>query len=216
MRLLFVSDRPAGTFIMRGEQIAACRDNWRASLAPSPEDLAEADAVVLVKRVAPGTLEMIRAAGLPVIYDALDFWPQPKARWRPRSRAQRIGSAAEALALFGDHFAALKPDLILCVTRQMAADLAPLGYPTEVIYHHADPRLPEAQTYASERPAGRSLIYLGNKVYLTEWEALITAAAEAEGVAFTTLDSSRGGFASPPPASAMIAVRGGRDGCWIS
>lgn len=217
MRLLFISDKPAGSFVMRGQQIAACRKDWHAVLAPSRHDLAGADAVVIVKRVALDTLAMIRETGLPIVYDPLDFWPQPKAWWRLSSRAQRIGSRDEAAMLFRDHFATYAPDLILSVTQKMADDLSVLGYPTATIYHHADPRLSDAESYARERDGqAKALLYFGNRAYLREWRAIIDDAAKSAGARFMTLDPSKGGFARPPAANAMIAVRGGRDGCWIS
>ncbi|MEM7547661.1 MAG: hypothetical protein AAF367_19210 [Pseudomonadota bacterium] len=204
---------------MRGEQIAACRASWASTLDLTPTDLNGVDAVVVVKRTTPETLSMIKSYGIPLIYDPLDFWRQPKSRLRPRSRAQRMRSVAEVGPLFRAHFARYDPDLVICVTRKMAAGIASLGCRTEVIYHHADPRLPDMTEYQRQRAdTGRdkTLLYFGNQAFLREWSGRIDAAARSLGARFVTLDSGKGSYHDPPVADAMIAVRGGRDGCWIS
>lgn len=204
---------------MRGEQIAAQRASWRAALHLSKADLRDVDAVVVVKRTSAEAQSIIRSHGVPMIYDPLDFWRQPKRWFKPRSRAQKLTSADGARDLFRPHFATYDPDLVLCVTRQMADDLAPLGYRTEVLYHHADPRLPDAADYRATRQTQtdtKTLLYFGNGAFLRDWARHVHAVAQSLGVNFITLDSAGGGFRDPPVADAMIAVRGGRDGCWIS
>lgn len=217
MKLLFTSRRQGGAFTMRGEQTAATRPNWQASTAPTPSDLDACDALVVVRDPDHDVLTAARARRLPVVYDPLDFWRQRKPWWLPPSRAQRISGSAEARALFERYFRRLGPDLIVCVTKRMGEDLSVFA-PTAWLPHHADPRLPDAETYRTgcDRAMARKVLYFGKRRFLREWEARIAAACARQDAELITCDIRRANYIHPPPAHAMVAVRGGRDGCWLS
>lgn len=214
MRLVFTSKYRWGTFLMRGEQIAATRPHWIATSKPQPADLDACDALVVVKMPDFTVIDAARARGLPIIYDALDFWHQPQSRWRRPSEEQQLSGVGAARHLFRKHFEAINPDLIICVTKKMADHLSVFA-PTTWLPHHADPRLPDAASY-HRNPSARTLLYFGKCSFLREWEPRIGRACAKQGVTFTACDIGDAGFVAPPPAKAMIAVRGGRDGCWLS
>lgn len=218
MRLLFTSRKRTGAFIMRGEQIAAQRPEWRAIVDPSAEMISGYNALVVIKDVDDEILAAARTHHVPIIYDALDFWPQVKSPFLPPSKAQRLRSGDGVGALFRAHFARLTPDLIVCVTQRMAEDLATFGPPAVVIRHHADPRLPDAAAYRTSRPVNdaKRVLYFGKSSFLREWAQIITEACRENGAEFAACDVGNSAYVSPPFADAMIAVRGGRDGCWIS
>lgn len=214
MKLLFTSICESGAYVMRGRQIAACRAEWRATAEPTRADFLHADALVVIKDVNEEVLRMARKFRLPIIHDALDFWPQVKSTLLPPSRAQRIQAVEEiAPALFW-RLRRLSPALILCTTATMARDLATFPAPKAVVRHHADPRLrpSPAQTGA----ATRRLLYFGKRRFLGEWAERISRACRKLGAEFLAVDIGRGAWTPPPPAAAMIAVRGGRDGSWLS
>ncbi len=191
---------------MRGEQIARQRTAWRAVPEAGPADLSGIAAVVLVKDGSDRLLRMVSARGGPVVYDALDFWPQPKRRRKRRSAAQRLTNAEDARSLFRPHFARIAPRLILCPTRAMHDDLAPLGWPVAVHHHHFDPRLEPG-------PGGarRTVLYHGHWAYLREWQWAGRLCRWRREACFVSSDR-----VPPPPAEAMLAVRGGRHGSWIA
>ncbi|MEX2519975.1 MAG: hypothetical protein WD969_11645 [Paracoccaceae bacterium] len=214
MKLLFTSHRASGAYVMRGEQIAARRSAWRASLTPDRADLRRADALVVVKSADDDVLRTAREIGLPVIHDALDFWPQVKSALMPPSRAQRLRAAEDIGPALFYRFRRLSPALIICATDAMARDLADYPAPKAVVRHHADPRLKPAR--AGLNGTAPRLLYFGKSVFLGEWNTRIARICQTLGAEFTPVDIGCGAWVPPPPASAMIAVRGGRDGSWLS
>ena len=207
-RVLFTGQGGSGSWIMRGEQLAAVFAHWRAEPGASGRDLEGIDVAVIVKAIDERSLAALKRWGGPIVYDALDFWHQPKDWWQPRSAAQRLHDPAAARTLFASHFQHIAPDLVLCPTRAMLEDLAPLGWPTQVLYHHFDARLGAAPESTNRRT---TLLYHGHPAYLREWRWLARAACAAVGARFVT---SR--LIPPPSAHALLAVRGGRHGCWLA
>lgn len=193
---------------MRGEQLAQARADWRAVPDARMCDLGATDVVVIVKSIGTASLEALKRWGGPIAYDALDFWDQPKKFWLPRSVAQRICDLESALALFRDHVRRIDPDIVLCPTRAMCDDVALLGWRTAVHYHHFDPRLNDAPATGGNR---RVLLYSGHPAYLGKWRLYAWLTSATSGARFV---SSR--RIPPPPADAILAVRGGRHGCWLA
>jgi len=218
MRLLFTGKESSGTFLMRGKQIADERPVWRAQLGITAKDLHGFDAVVVVKEVSPDILATIKSYGIPLIYDALDFWLQPKGWFRRRSPAQLLTRAEDARAYFRPFFEELGADLTIFVTQEMSKALADLGPRSEVIYHHSDPRLPSAEAYQKVPRSNKKkrLLYFGKRRFLKEWERIAQRACASNNAEFVVQHVNKGPLADPLPADAMLAVRGGRDGCWVS
>lgn len=199
---------------MRGRQIADCRAEWRATAEPTRGDLLRADALVVIKDADEDVLRMARETGLPIIHDALDFWPQVKSSFLPPSRAQRLDAAEDVGPTLFGRLTRLSPALILCATATMARDLAAFPAPKAVVRHHADPRLRPAASQV--RAAAPRLLYFGKRRFLGEWAERISRVCRKLGAEFLSMDIGGGAWTLPPPAAAMIAVRGGRDGSWIS
>lgn len=207
-RILFTGRAGSGSWIMRGEQLAATRRSWRAVADASARELRRVDVAVIVKAVTPQSLAVLRRWGGPIVYDALDFWHQPKSAWRRRSEAQRVRDPQTARTLFATHFQSIAPDLVVCATQAMADDLAPLGWKTDVLHHHFDPRLETAPPRSTGR---RTVLYHGHPAYLRQWRGVATAACVGLGVRFMMSRET-----PPPGADVMLAVRGGRFGCWLA
>ncbi len=218
MRLLFTGKTESGTFIMRGQQIAAQHPSWRAALGITANELHGFDAVVVVKEVLPDVLATIKLYGIPLIYDAVDFWEQPKGLFRRRSAAQQLTRADDARAYFRPFFQQLNPNLTICVTQEMSKVLADLVSHTEVIYHHSDPRLPIAEAYrqVSRSESEKRVLYFGKRRFLKEWGRTARRACAANGAELVAQNVTKRTFGHPAAADAMLAVRGGRDGCWLS
>ena len=53
VNVLFTSRSSAGAWQIRGQQIAAMRNNWKAANKPSDEDLEQSDLICVVKKPDP-------------------------------------------------------------------------------------------------------------------------------------------------------------------
>lgn len=126
MKLLFTGNRPnAGSWKIRAEQLGGA---MRADVIPHTLDVARYDAVVAVKRHSPQLPAACRAAGVPLIWDMVDPWPQP------------VGNAwaePEARAWLRAELSRVSPRLVIAATRQMAQDVIAAGFPAVVVPHHA-------------------------------------------------------------------------------
>lgn len=209
MQILFTGQNGSGAWAMRGVQIAATRPGWRAIADATDADMAGVDAVVIVKRCAPETLAAARRRGVPIIYDPLDFWQQKGYMgWMPHA-VSRVRDAAAARALVAAQIAQVAPDLLLCPTRAMAEDLAPLGWPVAVHHHHFDSRLTAAKSgLGSGRP---TVMFHGRASFLKEWHPIAQIACRLAGARFVVHNGH-----PPPPCDAMLAVRGGFYGNWLA
>lgn len=166
---------------MRCEQIANC-GGWKHG-EETPKNV---DAVVIVKRI-PDNMEEIKRSGIPIIYDALDFWKQPD------------GDSYCKVQKFKPHFERIKPDLVICTNTIMQNDIISLGYDTCVIPHHYDPFIPKYKRKVS-KPA---IAYWGRKQYLGRYKKIIQQACDRCGYEF---------WINPPieelsKVSAMVAFR---------
>lgn len=186
MKILMVG-HGAGSWRMRGEQLGAAL-GARVVCDPTPADLAWADVAIAVKRAAFQHGPSIRAAGVPLVWDALDFWAQPN------QNAYDVPAAKELLART---IAQVKPDLVIGATMDMADDAGGLYLP-----HHG---------YDWPTPVVRERIqtigYLGRQDYLGRWAGWIASECAYRGWRF---------LCNPPPADfglidVLVALR---DGTW--
>jgi hypothetical protein len=208
MRIMFTGIGGSGAWVMRGEQLAATRFNWRAVANATKGDLNAVDAVVVVKHISDRGLAALRKWGGPVIYDPLDFWDQRASRFCNTNPALQIESSEEARRIFAPDFERIAPDLILCPTQAMNDDLAPLGYRTATQHHHFDPRLSGSEQDDRARPR---VLFHGKRGYMKAWEYAARLSCRLLGADFVMSDDPL-----PPPADVMLAVRGGRHGNWLS
>ena len=208
MKLLFTGVGGTAAWTMRGEQMAAVRPQWRALPNATKDDFQDCDAVVIVKHISDAGLADLKAWGGPIVYDTLDFWSQqPSTRSNPNP-AQDIDNAAAARSLFQPIFARIDPDIILCPTAAMKHDLAPLGWKTEVFYHHFDPRLAADEVDHHRR---KRVLYHGKRKHLGIWAIAARISCWIHGAEFKMSNGPQ-----PLPADVMLAARAGRHGTWLS
>jgi hypothetical protein len=203
MRILFTGTGRFGSWQMRGVQMAFQRDAWKAVPNASTKDIRFIDVVVIVKHAAPDTIDLLRRWKGPVVYDPLDFWTIIPEFNRI---APSLSTASQARNVFGEYFRQINPALILCVTRAMAEDLAPLGIPTDVLYHHFDPRLKIVEPRSIERPV---VLYHGADT-MGLWKLPMHVVSQFSGARFI-----RSSAALPPSANVLVAVRGGSHANWL-
>lgn len=201
MRVLFTGSMPFGAWTMRGEQMAAQRTSWKAALNAETRDLSGVDAVVIVKHISDNALARIKGWGGPVIYDPLDFW----TRHQPRDLS-RIRTLDDARRVFAFHFSRIVPDILLCPTQAMVDDLTPLGWRTELLYHHFDPCLPEAPI----KPSRPTVVYQGARQNIGRWKTLLQMSCKLHGADMIFCADS-----IAPAAHAHVAVRTARKH-WLS
>src|SRR5262245_5426180 len=109
MKILIVGGGKGGSWQIRGEQLGAAL-GARVTSTPTSDDLAWADIVVLVKRAALQWAPAVRAHGLPLVWDALDFWAQPMEHSADEFRAR---------AKFRSLLNVIKPTVTLGATEHM-------------------------------------------------------------------------------------------------
>lgn len=203
MNILFTGGGRHGSWQMRGVQLSAQRVNWKAVPNATLRDLENVDVAIVVKHASDETLDLLHRWKGPIVYDPLDFWSHFPELQKTYSR---IRSAAEACSVFGSHFRRVNPALILCPTRAMADDFSGLGIPTDVLYHHFDPRLETPSIGASKR----RVLYHGAET-LGPWKMAVRASCYLNNATFVCSSA-----ALPPAADVLIAVRGGHHTNWIT
>ena len=151
---------------MRGRQIAAVLPSARYASSIRSIDWSWPDVVVLVKRAAEVWWKEAAACGKPIVWDVLDFWPQPNANTVPvnehRHRIAQVQRECRASLLIG-------------ATEAMARDIGGLYLP-----HHC--RLGLAPT--EPRATASVVAYDGSPRYLGSWAPAISKACEALGLQF--------------------------------
>lgn len=154
-----------GSWDVRGRQIGAAL-GARVTSAPTALDWEWADIAVLVKRAAFSMAHAAHQYGVPVVWDALDFWMQPSENGlTERAARQRLADA----------IADIKPVLTIGATKAMAQ--AANGMALE---HHSWPGL----TPAPARAHVQVVAYEGNPVYLGAWRHALERACAARGWRF--------------------------------
>jgi hypothetical protein len=159
MKVLFTRSPEGGTWAVRAVQIASMRDDWQAKsvLEITKRELAAFDLVVLVKRPAPQLLEMVRAVGVPLIYDIIDIWPQDMPFQRP---------VKDSVDFIWQVVQYIQPNGLIFATRQMMLDIIGDGVPgCATIYHHSR----HGQAKNPIRPKVKNVGYEGEARFLGDW-----------------------------------------------
>lgn len=131
MKVLFCGgSENAASWEMRARQIASTNPDWKAINSPGLDDIKAADIIVAVKRIKPGLAMILKGVRKPVVWDALDFWPQDKKTKLPSDPAGMIMLAVQAAAPFN-------PSAIIAANKKMAEDMRGLVPSVTYIYHHA-------------------------------------------------------------------------------
>lgn len=175
-----------GSWAMRGVQLGSAI-GARVRGEPTPEDFAWADLVVLVKRAIYSWADAVKHRGLPLVWDALDFWEQP---------LHNAWSREEHLANIAGIILAYHVDQAICATQAMADDIGGIYLP-----HHSrlnlEPRPPESDV--------RIVGYDGTPKYLGQWRAALEQACARLGLSFVV---------NPNDLSTVDIFVAFRDGKW--
>lgn len=185
MNLLIVGSGK-GSWIMRGQQLGAAL-GARVSSDPTPADFAWATIVVLVKRAGLLWAPTVHRYGLPLVWDALDFWKQP---------ADNGFTETQARASLQAQIAAIRPTLTIGATEAMAEACGGVCVP-----HHSWEGL--APTPAREVVS--TVAYEGNAVYLGRWRVRLEQECARRGWEFVV---------NPPDLGAADIIVALRDGQW--
>ncbi|KKM63554.1 hypothetical protein LCGC14_1510320 [marine sediment metagenome] len=206
MKVLFTArGGSTGTWRMRGVEMASAKPDWRVIANANKHDLKGMDAVVLIKRLPPHTLNEIRKWGGPFFYDALDFWRQP-------IDDVYVSSVQDIQKRFKDRLRQCSPHIVLCTNKIMAKDIASMGYKTKVHYHHYDPRL-----VPYENAVPNSILYWGRKQYLGEWYDIMSERCKKLNKTFLCHSGKESIIGNSALCTeAMFAVRGGDYGTWLA
>jgi hypothetical protein len=189
MNLLMVG-AGSGSWAMRGQQLGHAL-GARVTSTPAKADWTWADLVVLVKRYGARYAAAAHAAGVPIVWDALDFWSQPTENTFDEPRAR---------ALLQTQLETIRPVLTIGATEAMAAAAGGVYLP-----HHS------WQLLEPMRPqdAVQMVAYEGNPAYLGRWADRLRAACQARKWAFVI---------NPPAlwqADILIALRDAQWDGWM-
>ncbi len=161
MNLLIVGRGP-GSWTMRGLQLGAAL-GARVTSEPTDRDWHWAERVILVKRAGAIWAPRAHALGLPIIWDALDWWRQPFDNFLAEASARRL--LAQALDV-------IRPALTIGATAAMAAAAGGVYLP-----HHGWAGLVPTPA----RPQIQTVGYDGNAIYLDTWRPVLERICAARG-----------------------------------
>lgn len=189
MNLLIVG-AGKGSWEMRGQQLGAAL-GARVTSQPNVHDWRWADVAILVKKYGPVYAKAAQTYGVPIVWDALDFWSQPR---------DNHVDAKRATALLQEQIALIRPALVIGATEVMAEDAGGVYLP-----HHS--RLGLMPT--SARETCTVIGYDGNGAYLERWAPALQAICRKRRWSFVI---------NPPDLAAvdiMVALRGGPWDGWM-
>jgi hypothetical protein len=168
VKVLFTGRGTSGSWQIRAVQIGRAIG---ADVLPDARDVAAYDLTVLVKRSAAGQIERIHRAGVPLVWDVVDAWPQPDGNnW----------SEGECKAWLAGQVKQLRPVAIVVATAAMAADCAGFGVPVLHLPHHARP----AQRLNPIRERVEVVGYEGGEQYLGAWRSQLETECMRRGWRF--------------------------------
>lgn len=147
---------------MRGHQVGDAL-GARVTSTPYADDWRWADVAILIKRAGRRWASVARAHGVPVVWDALDFWRQP---------ADNGIDEPAARALLAEEMQAIQPALAIGATQAMADACGGVYIP-----HHSWKGLEPIQA----REGALVVAYQGNPLYLGAWKDRIKYACQRRG-----------------------------------
>ncbi|MES2341722.1 MAG: hypothetical protein V4597_08590 [Pseudomonadota bacterium] len=180
-----------GSWTMRGIQLGRALGG-RSTSSPTRADWDWAEVVVLVKRSGARHAGEARAAGKPVVWDAVDCWGQP---------SQNGYDERAALDMLRGLTISVAPTVAVAATRAQAAAFAAIGVPSCYLPHHSWDGLEPAEA----RAAVSAVAYQGNPGYLGRWDGILARLCRDRGWRFAV---------NPPDlreADLLVALR---DGPW--
>lgn len=167
MNILVTGSGASGSWKIRGEQLG---QTIGATVLAKAVDIEPFDAVVVVKRPSPDLVARIHRAGVPLVWDVVDAWPQP---------AGNTWAREACLAWLRAQVNLIRPAAIVAATQAMARDCAEFGLPVLVLPHHARP----GQRRNPIRPLA-VVGYEGGEDYIRCWAQHIQAECRRRGLCF--------------------------------
>jgi hypothetical protein len=168
VKLLITGRGTSGSWKIRGEQLG---QTIRATVMPQARDVAGFDLAVVVKRAPDDLLQRLHRAGVPIVYDVVDAWPQPCGNTWGREFC---------MAWLASEVKRIRPAAIVAATRAMAEDCEQFGLPVLALPHHARPRIARNPL----RDEVRSVGYEGGEHYLGTWRAILERECARRGWRF--------------------------------
>lgn len=147
---------------------------------PTDDQISAASVVVAVKRPPAGLAARCARAGVPLVYDVVDAWPQPMGNNWDETGARRW---------LRQRIVEVSPQVVVAATTAMRDHLCedlPSRIRVEMVAHHARPLL-----WPCPRREGPVRVgYEGAAHYLGHWWALLTKLCEQRGMEFVVNPAS--------------------------
>lgn len=161
----------SGAWEIRGNQLGKAIG---ADVIPNALDVGAYDLAIMVKRPRLDIVERCRRAGVPLVWDVVDAYPQPEANTWNRDAC---------LAWLGAHLDQIRPAGVVAATYAMAVDLQSLtNAPVLYLPHHA--RLGMAVNEIRERV--HVVGYEGGLQHLGRWHGVLESECRRRGWKFVT------------------------------
>lgn len=200
MKILVTGSGRSGSWQIRGEQLGAAIG---ATVQPHAcDELIRAhDLAIVVKRPPADLVQRIHRAGVPLVWDVVDAWPQPVGNTWGR---------AECMAWLRQQVAAIRPAAIVAATRVMTWDCEEFfGIPVACMNHHSRPGLQRNPIRDRVQIVG----YEGGN-YLGRWREVLQRQCAARGWRF--VENPPEGLASLDIVVAFREADGYGPKCWKS
>lgn len=189
VKILFTGNSQAGSWKIRGEQLAAAVGGTAISRA-TREQIGMFDVVVYVKRPSAEIINSIQVSRCKFVWDVVDSWPQPEGNGWDEERARKW---------LNDCAHAMQPHAVVCATKAMHGHLLPCVQ-SIALPHHAYPGI----SITPIRDEVKTIGYFGRAEYLDHWERKIRAVCLSRNWDF---------LVNPPRMDMVdigIALRGGK------
>jgi hypothetical protein len=167
VKILVTGKGSGGSWQIRGEQLGRAIG---ATVDPKPAKLTGHDIAIVVKRPRVDVVARIREAGIPIVWDIVDAYPQPHGNeWDHRT----------CLDWLWNEVGRIKPAAIVATTREMQRDLLQV-HPILTLPHHARPD----QRLNPIRDKVQAVGYQGGLQYLGFWQRWLEVECAARGWRF--------------------------------
>lgn len=175
LKVLVTGSGKSGSWQIRGAQLGAAIG---ADVQPHASDVAGYDLAIVVKRPPLDLLGRLHRAGVPLVWDVVDAWPQPVGNEWDR---------VLCMEWMKKQVCAIRPSAIVAATRAMADDCAQFGIPVLALPHHARP----GQRLNAIREKVAVVGYEGSEQFMTgRWRAIMETECAERGWKFVTNPAS--------------------------
>jgi len=174
VRVLVTGRGTGGSWTIRGQQLG---EALGATIDPNANSVKGFDLAIVVKRPRADLLERLRHRGTPIVWDMVDFWPQPE------------GNNWERDVLMGwlrDEVNRVQPAALVAATKAMAKDCVEFNVPVLYLPHHARPD----QLRNPIRKLVQAVGYEGGPQYVAKWGPVLEEQCRRRGWRFVINPSS--------------------------